>query len=238
MKPNAAGRPVFAFFFLLLLFFSFFPIPALAKSKPPECVRTVNEKYVCLTIDDGWNKNTISSMLDALNKYNVKCTLFVIGSRLSAMPKVWQRAIQEGHEICYHSMNHKSVLHMSEKRITEDIENWEEAAHKALGKDYAIKRFARLPGGSGSRKENIRRIYAKMGYRIIYWSMDTLSHRRNIVSYIKKKTKGGAIILTHFNGSDQKALPGYIGWLDKNFTLTRISDVMEELTKPEEAAKG
>jgi peptidoglycan-N-acetylmuramic acid deacetylase len=246
MKKHIARKAAALISFLIVLA-SVFPLSAAAwsppgqpqpsqpqpsvppQSQPPACVKTIDTEYVCLTVDDGWSKKIITNELDVLKKNDVKCTFFVIGSRLNALPEVWQRAIKEGHEICYHSMYHKSVLHMNEKQIKKDVKDWENAAHKALGKDYVIKRFARLPGGSGSSRESIRTIYAKMGYTVIYWSMDTLSHRKNIVSYIKKKTKGGAVILTHFNGSDSKALSKYIGWLKDKFKLCRISDVLKEI---------
>ena len=68
MKINSANRAFLAAFLTVLLLVSLFPTAVLAKSKPPECVRTVDKKYVCLTIDDGWGKKTITGMLDALQE--------------------------------------------------------------------------------------------------------------------------------------------------------------------------
>jgi peptidoglycan-N-acetylmuramic acid deacetylase len=186
----------------------------------------VQKSDVCLTIDDGWSAKIINDMLNVLRKYDVKCTFFVIGSRLNAIPEVWRKAVQDGHEICYHTMNHQNVLRMSNKEILADIKKWENAAHKALGKDYVIPKLARLPGGSGSSNQRILKVYASAGYRVVYWSMDTLSYKSNIVSYIKKHTKGGAVILTHFNSYDHSALPKYISWLSQKFNLCKLSEAL------------
>ena len=200
---------------------------AYAKGQKLSCVRTVDKGHVCLTIDDGWGEKTVRTVLDVLRKYKVHCTFFVIGSRLNAMPKVWRQAVADGHEICYHSMTHKSELRMSSKAIAADVEKWEKAAHKALGKNYEIPKLARLPGGSGSRNDRILKVFDSKGYKIIYWSMDTFAYSNNkIASCIERKTKQGAIILTHFNTRDMRALPKYIGWLNKRFDLCTLSEAL------------
>lgn len=194
------------------------------------CFKVVPKPWVCLTIDDGCSTASIKTILKTLKKNKVKCTFFIVGYYLLQKDKqpLWRQAIRDGHEICYHSMYHKSVPSMSDKQIRADIAKWEGVARKVLGADYKIPKYARLPGGGGSRNRRVLKVFASKGYKVIYWSADTLTgairYGRSVQSYIKRKTKQGSIILTHFSGPDARALPGYIGWLKKKYKLGRISD--------------
>jgi len=225
-------KQILLFLFVLVIIPAACITHAFAKAKPLSCIKTVKKDVVCLTVDDGWSKTTVNKVLKVLRKNKVTCTFFIVGSRLKAMPEVWKKAIKDGHEICYHTMYHQNLRRKSNKKIIADIKKWEKTARKVLGKDYKIPKLARLPGGSGSRDQRILTVFAKRGYKVIYWSLDTLAHRRHVVSYIKKRTKPGAIILTHFNGYDSKALPKYIRWLKKRFKLVKLSEALAP-PKPE-----
>lgn len=205
---------------------------------PAHAARQVNFRkglngFVCLTIDDGYGSQSIRQALDILRAKQVKCTFFVIGSRLSATPDLWRQAIRDGHEICYHSMGHKTVSSWSKSAILQDVRKWNQTAKSVLGQDYVIPKFARLPGGSGHSSERIQGIFDSIGYKLIYWSADTYTgvirhgtHNLNqrITSYIKQTTVENSIILTHFNNYDVPAIPGYIDWLKSHFRLGKVSD--------------
>jgi peptidoglycan/xylan/chitin deacetylase (PgdA/CDA1 family) len=196
---------------------------------------------VCLTIDDGFNKKSIQTALDVLRRKNVKCTFFIIGRVLKPYAKLWRQAVADGHEICYHSMRHGSQLRWSRAAILRDVEKWNATAHEVLGPEYIIPKFARLPGGAGQHSARIQAVYASIGYKLIYWSSDTYTGviaksrrdlNKRITNYIKKTTGKNSIILTHFNGYDVPALPDYIDWLTRNFTLGTVSEAFAQKTVP------
>lgn len=228
MKSGLRNAAAFAVLIAIILSVANFSY-ALAGSQI-RCYRVAPKPWVCLTIDDGYSADAIKNMLSQLKRNNVKCTFFIIGCNLLNKSKqpLWRQAVNDGNEICYHSMNHRCLSSMSSREINADITAWENAARKVLGRDYKIPKFARLPGGAGSYNSRILHLFAARGYSVIRWNMDTLTGaiRKNISikKYIKNNTRPGAIILTHFNTYDSHALPGYIGWLKSKFRLSRISN--------------
>lgn len=207
-------------------------------AQKPICYKTVPKSWVCLTVDDGSSNASIRSIHKMLKRYDVKCTFFVIGTYLLRKDNqpLWRQAVQDGHEICYHTMRHQYATCMSKKQILADVAAWERAARVVLGDAYVIPKFARLPGGSGSYDSRVLNAYAECGYTVIRWNVDTLTgpRSRNISTkqYIHRVTGPGAIILTHFNGADASALPGYIGWLKQKYRLGRLSDALTPVETP------
>ncbi len=190
-------------------------------------VKMVPGKVVCLTIDDGYSKDAITLVLNLLRAKKVTCTFFVIGNRLTAYPALWRQAIKDGHEICYHSMNHKAMGSWSDRKILDDLKAWNSTAKSVLGNGYVIPKLARLPGGSGHTNSRILKLFDGKGYRLIGWNVDTYTGAikvgKPIPKYVLSKTVPGSIILTHFNMSDANAMPRYIDALKSKFTLVKVS---------------
>ena len=193
---------------------------------------------VCLTIDDGYSRQAITQALSTLRAKGVHCTFFVIGSRLTATPDLWRQAVRDGHEICYHSMNHNILSSWNDQAILNDLRQWNKKAKSVLGESYSIPKFARLPGGGGHENKRIQALFNSMGYKLISWSADTYtgvikrgSHNlnRRIADYIKKSTKANSIILIHFNSADVQAIPYYIDWLTSHYKVGRVSDAFQVL---------
>lgn len=193
---------------------------------------------VCLTFDDGFNKSDIVNILNTLKKNDIKCTFFIIGKQLKAYPQLWQQAILDGHEICYHTVNHINMINMTNNQIKADIKNWNSIAHKILGKDYQIPKLIRAPGGHADNR--VLTFLKSLGYTAIYWSQDTYStvikyYPKDpvidvvplIVDQITKTTKSQSIILFHFNPYDDGALSQIIDNLVlKKFNFNKISAVL------------
>ena len=224
---KGAGR---AFMLLVAFIFASFSLSDVCFAQKPLCYKTVPKSWVCLTVDDGSSNASIRSMLKTLKRYDVKCTFFVIGTYLLRKDNqpLWRQAVQDGHEICYHTMRHQYVTGMTKKQILADVAAWERAARTVLGDSYVIPKYARLPGGSGSYDSRVLNTYSECGYTVIRWNVDTLTGPRarkiSIKQYIRRAVGPGAIILTHFNGADASALPGYIVWLKQKYRMGRLSD--------------
>ncbi len=60
---------------------------------------------VALTFDDGPNQNTVA-VLDALRKYHVKATFFVVGDMARTHMKILRQIADEGHLLANHSATH------------------------------------------------------------------------------------------------------------------------------------
>jgi peptidoglycan-N-acetylmuramic acid deacetylase len=200
---------------------------------PAQIKRLPDSGMVCLTFDDGYGEASIRKVLDCLRQYGVQCTFFIIGDCLKRYPALWRQAVEDGHEIAYHTMKHRPLNGMSNENIVEDINQWNDTAHSVLGMGYRIPKIGRAPGGSANAR--VRRLFDAIGYKLIYWSSDTYtgvyrSGKKNaasrIASYIIRKTTAGSISLQHFNACDASSLPRYIETLQSRFTLGTVSQAL------------
>ena len=197
---------------------------------PAQVKRLPESGIVCLTFDDGYSKAAVITILDCLRENRVHCTFFIIGACLKLYPELWRQAVEDGHEIAYHTMKHRPLNRYSNAQIVEDINKWNETARSVLGAGYRIPKIARAPGGSANKR--VRRLFSALGYTLIYWSSDTFTgvyrHSRSntasrIASYIIRHTEAGAISLQHFNRYDAASVSRYIGELKARFRLGTVS---------------
>jgi peptidoglycan-N-acetylmuramic acid deacetylase len=202
------------------------PAPAQVKSLPESGI-------VCLTFDDGYSEAAIFTILDCLRENGVRCTFFVIGACLKLYGGLWRQAVEDGHEIAYHTMRHRNLNRCSNAQIVRDINQWNETARSVLGTGYRIPKIARAPGGSANAR--VRRLFNCLKYTLIYWSSDTFTgvYRRSksgagtrTASYILRHTQAGSISLQHFNRYDAASVSRYIGELKARFRLGTVSEAL------------
>ncbi len=191
-----------------------------------------------LTFDDGYGSNYIKTVLDCLRKNNVQCTFFIIGKCLQAYPELWQQAIIDGNEICYHSMKHENLMTYTNQQILNDIATWNSTAKEILGDDYVIPKIARLPGGNGNQSQRVLKLFNNLNYNIIAWNADSytgvIKNNKNnvfvinqqIADYVLNNANIGTIQLQHFNCYDAPAVSFYIQSLKNKYTLGKISDAI------------
>lgn len=153
-KPNPIAPPKGCLFIFL---------PDIPKGTPAprQIKRLPASGMVCLTFDDGYSKSSIKKILKCLRENDVQCTFFVIGACLKRYPDLWRQAVADGHEIAYHTMNHYSLNRKTNKQIVKDMNKWNAAARKILGRDYRIPMIARAPGGSANKR--VRRLFTVLG---------------------------------------------------------------------------
>ena len=152
----------------------------------------VNKKMVALTFDDGPNYNT-SKILEILNKYNVRATFFVLGSKINHNKKIIKTMDKYGMEIGNHTYSHKLMTGMSNIDIIREVEDTSNLIYSVIGK---YPELVRPSYGSFNKK-----IKESINMPIIIWNIDTLdwkSHNsEKIVSRVMNKVSDGDIILMH-----------------------------------------
>lgn len=236
-------RILFSLFVLILLTTTFLTATAEATEKKTktESIKETGNSTICLTFDDGFNEKSIEAILDCLKENEIISTFFVIGTCLELYQELWQRAISEGHEVCYHTMYHQNLTKKTNKQILNDLEKWNNLAKEILGENYTIPKLARLPGGNGHHSQRILDLFDEQDYQLIYWSADTYTgairgyekvKTSRITKYVLRHTKEGTILLQHFNYYDSKALPEFIVELKEKFKITTVSKALEENNKP------
>jgi len=177
---------------------------------------------VAITIDDGNRAELINQTLDYLKEYNVKATLFPMGSWVDNNPEIWRRAVEEGHELGNHTYSHAFLTTIAEDRIREELNRWQNSVDEALGYPYKTY-FFRPPGMDGftstnsARTKRYQEIIAEKGMFPILWDVELVYALRNevsttqrIIEHVLANASGGSIVLLHFTTNDIAALPAII----------------------------
>ena len=143
-----------------------------------EQTRNPGNKVVYLTFDDGPYKYT-SSLLDVLDKYNVKATFFVTNQYPAYQYLIAEEA-RRGHTVAINSYSHNySEIYSSEEAYFNDLNAIREIIINQTGKAPSIVRF---PGGTDntvSRHYNIgimsrlTSALSNMGYRYCDWNVSS-----------------------------------------------------------------
>ncbi len=223
--------------------------PNTKKEVPKTIYKGENKPYVAITFDDGYNKKSIVKALDLLKKHNIKSTFFILGRVLDDYPDVWKRAIDEGHEICNHTMNHSDLTKLNDQQVKNEILAWEASAKKHLGEEYLNRmksdfRYLRLPGGGGNKSDRILAIAQECGYKVIGWNLETTSiiinpmRKQNasvsqiadkIEKHVINKSSNGSIILLHFNEYDTTKLDEIITGIKKRgYGFQTVTEIMKK----------
>lgn len=129
---------------------------------------------IYLTFDDGPCNNT-KTVLDILDKYNVKATFFFVGDLVRRRGADVAAVLEAGHEIGCHSMTHiYKDIYKNGESIKSDIQKWEKEVINILG-GLPVHKLYRFPGGStcSAIKNNFSELYeavSLLGYRSFDWN--------------------------------------------------------------------
>lgn len=151
-----------------------------------------SKRMIALTFDDGPNYNT-SKIIDVLNKYDIKATFFVLGSRAINNKDILKKMADSGMEIGNHTYNHLLLTKYDENKIRSEVEDTSEVIYSATKKRPKL-----LRPSYGSVNNKIKKV-ANMP--IIIWDIDTLDWKyhnsKRITSRVVNKVRDGDIILMH-----------------------------------------
>src|SRR4051812_42918485 len=175
---------------------------------------------VAFTFDDGPNPETTPAVIDALDKYNIPATFFIVTQRLlgkhgEAPRDILAHELADHFTVGSHSVSHKLLKTAGAELVTKEMD----ASFRTLAKEASrpIGLF-RPPYGALSGAGRVR--LKKLGVTEVIWSIDTLDWRahneqklrKKVVSMIEKEN--GGIVLMH----DVKPI-----------TAKVISDVLDDL---------
>jgi len=182
-------------------------------------------KTAYLTFDDGPSSKTTPGILKILDKYNIKATFFIIGSRAIIRPDLVKMEAKDGQSIGNHTYSHDyKRIYSNINAFISDVNKCESVLKSIIGNDYNGK-LLRFPGGSfGATRAPFRVAIKKNGYHYIDWNdLTGDAEGQNIsvtklLNNIKKSTKGKehVVILMHDAPDKQttvQALPQVIEYL-------------------------
>lgn len=150
-----------------------------------------SEKVVYLTFDDGPIPELTPWVLDQLKAFEVKATFFCIGTNTQKNPEIYQRILEEGHQVGNHTMNHENGFNTACDSYLQSIENTSKLIKSNL---------FRPPYGRMTKKQE-RSLNGK--YKLIMWSWlsqdyDAAVSPEKIIA-AASKIKPGDILVFHDN---------------------------------------
>ena len=173
-----------------------------------------DEKVLYLTFDNGFENGYTESILDSLKKEKVPATFFLTGHYLKSATDLVKRMIKEGHEVGNHSYGHPNMANLSEARMKEEWQKFDQLLAEKTGLKHT--RFVRPPEGVFS--ENLLAYGNELGYRHVFWSVafvdwhaDRPQGKAYAYNHLMNQIHPGAIILMHTVSPDNaQAIPDYI----------------------------
>jgi peptidoglycan/xylan/chitin deacetylase (PgdA/CDA1 family) len=155
-----------------------------------------NSDSILLTFDDFGSDIEINEILSILRDKKVKAAFFLQGDWAAENPAAVEAIQKDEHVLGNHTFSHAVLRDLPEVDITREITTG-------------------LPGPwlrppQGRYNDRVRRIAAKLGYVMCYWSIDSRDWTGmgsiEMQQMILKELHPGAVVLFHINGAHTREL--------------------------------
>lgn len=182
------------------------------------------EYLVAFTFDDGPKETTTPRVLEALARYDVPATFFVVGWRFHKNRKssrkraaILRDILAAGHIVANHTYNHKNLASSKHAVMRREIDDNTQALIEHLG--YRPHAF-RPPYGAVSKttREHLRR----EGLTEMRWAIDSLDFRVELRRTLRKRVfkkivekKGGVLLMHDTKEVTAKHIAGILDDLEK-----------------------
>jgi peptidoglycan/xylan/chitin deacetylase (PgdA/CDA1 family) len=182
------------------------PLPKFVRSGPDTHPR------VGISVDDIFGNDaadSLATLLDVAKAKDVKLSLFPTGGALqghldAGKTAVWQRVVQEGHEIGNHTYTHANLTKLTDAQVRDELARTRDVLTKVLGPVPYKMRMMRPPGGAGGYTDGgdarIQKINAEFGYSMVMWTIDSngTSGNASLADRVVTTAQNGSIALFHF----------------------------------------
>lgn len=157
-----------------------------------------DKKFIHLSFDVEGDGRILGSLLNVLDKHQVKTTLFIVGSWAEQNSTWVIEAAARGHEFANHSYSHTYLRQLSPEQIQAELQQTEAIVMGLTGQ--STQPWLRPPYG-GYSEETVQAAY-EAGWTTVMWSgsgMDTISgaDETTICNALIEYTEPGAILLLH-----------------------------------------
>lgn len=169
-----------------------------------------NERSVYLTFDDGPIPSSTPFILDTLAEYDAKATFFVVGENVLRYHDLYNRIVEEGHQVGNHTFNHMGSLKHWALTYGINIQKANELIHAHLFRPpHGWMRWS---------------VYWWLSrrYQIVMWDLVTRDYSKwmtaeDVLRNVKRYARNGSIITFHDSTKSidklRYALPEALKWL-------------------------
>ncbi|MCX5741453.1 MAG: polysaccharide deacetylase family protein [Proteobacteria bacterium] len=161
------------------------------------------KNVVAFTFDDGPNPSTTPAVIDALQKYDIPATFFIVTQRITGKSgersrELLQRELAAGFGIGSHSVTHPNLRAANARTLEKEIDGSIRTLAGQIGKPVGVFRApygALGPAGRARLK--------KLGLTEAFWSVDTLDWQAKNSERLRKKVRtmivkqDGGVVLMH-----------------------------------------
>ncbi len=133
---------------------------------PIYCVDT-KEKKIALSFDAAWGAEDFDSIMDTLEKHNVKVTFFMTGGWVETYPDCVKKLVEKGHDLGNHSEHHYDMTTISMEEMKTELMTVHDKVKELTG--YEMFLF-RPP--YGAYDNNVVKLAYDCNYYPIQWSVD------------------------------------------------------------------
>jgi len=170
------------------------------------------QRKLALTFDAGADAQALPTILDALRARHLRATFFLTGQFVRSFPDLVRRIAAEGHELGNHSDTHPDLTTLPDRQVVAELARAEAAVMAVT--NQTTRPWFRPP--LGARDERIRDLAAAMGYRTVYWTLDSTDWRAEVTAAMLRQrvlqyASDGAIIVFHVGSqATAEALPSLL----------------------------
>jgi len=141
-----------------------------------EIVRAdTKQQQVVFTFDAGSGNQSLDTVLAALAKYNLQTSFFITGQWTAKYPNGVKKIAAAGQEIFNHTYSHPHLTQISDEQIIDELTRTDNIISGLTGQ--STKPYFRPP--YGDRNQHVRDVAASLGYRSVYWTVDTWDWRES-----------------------------------------------------------
>ena len=193
---------------------------------PIYCVQR-DSKVCALSFDAAWGNEDTQTLIDILDRYQVKATFFVVGDWVDKYPESVKALSDAGHEIMCHSNDHAHFNTLSADQIAADINACCDKIEAVTGTRPTLFRPP-----FGEYDDHVVTTVRGMGMEIIQWDVDSLDWKDydapTITQRVTSKVGPGSIVLFH-NAAlhTPEALPSILEYLlQEGYDVVPISQLI------------
>ncbi len=185
------------------------------------------EKKIAISFDCAWGTDYTDSLLQTMEKENVRCTFFMVEFWTEKYPEYVKKINSCGHEIGTHSATHPYMSKLSREAIVKELTTSCEAIESITRKKVEVFRPP-----YGDYDDLLIDTATELGLYTIQWSVDSLDWKNlsaeEICSRVLSRVGSGSIVLFHNQGlNTAKALPEIIRELkDRGYVFVPVGELI------------